>query len=136
MTHDTAPANGPSAQNAEGTPAIIDEWAIVEIMGMRKHAGRIMEVERFGSKMLRVDVPVLVSEQLSLLDRDKLATRMPISGAWVERWVTHFYGGGAIFGITPTDEQTVMAANRTDYPVGRYLPRREEHDDGPDDDPF
>ena len=35
-----------------------DEYAVVEIMGFRKHHGRISEVERFGSKMLRVDVPI------------------------------------------------------------------------------
>ena len=38
------------------------EWAIVEIMGHRKHAGRIREEERFGAKMLRVDVPTPTPE--------------------------------------------------------------------------
>ena len=34
------------------------EWAIVEVLGHRKHAGRVREEERFGAKMLRIDVPV------------------------------------------------------------------------------
>ncbi len=34
------------------------EWAIVEIFGHRRHAGRAREEERFGAKMLRIDVPV------------------------------------------------------------------------------
>ena len=35
-----------------------DEWAIVEVMGHRQHAGRISEVTRFGAVLLRVDQPV------------------------------------------------------------------------------
>ena len=34
------------------------EWAIVEIFGHRRHAGRTREEERFGAKMLRIDIPV------------------------------------------------------------------------------
>lgn len=34
-----------------------EEWAIVEIMGHLRRAGRISEIERFGAKLLRVDVP-------------------------------------------------------------------------------
>lgn len=31
------------------------KYAVVEIFGHRRHVGRILEVERFGIKMLRVD---------------------------------------------------------------------------------
>ena len=34
-----------------------EEWAIVEVMGHRQHAGRISEVTRFGAVLLRVDQP-------------------------------------------------------------------------------
>ena len=34
------------------------EWAIVEVFGHRRHAGRTREEERFGAKLLRVDIPV------------------------------------------------------------------------------
>ncbi len=45
----------------EAQPTTVDaepkfEWAIVEIFGHRRHAGRTIEEERFGAKMLRVDV--------------------------------------------------------------------------------
>ncbi|TIR88700.1 MAG: hypothetical protein E5X19_22515, partial [Mesorhizobium sp.] len=33
------------------------EWMMVEIFGHRSHWGRGIEVERFGAKMLRIDVP-------------------------------------------------------------------------------
>jgi len=59
------------------------EWAIVEIMGHRKHFGRIREVEQFGAKMMRVDVPT---------DGDP-ATK---------GWTTHFYTGASIFSLTYT----------------------------------
>ena len=76
-----------------------EEWARVEIMGHRQHYGRISEAERFGSKMLRVDVP----------------TEDP------DVYETHFYGGASIFGITPTTEATARAyASR--YRPAPYTP--------------
>lgn len=34
-----------------------EEWAVVEILGHRSHAGRISELNRFGAHMLRIEVP-------------------------------------------------------------------------------
>lgn len=68
------------------------QWAIVEIFGHRKHAGRTREEERFGAKMLRIDVPV---------DGD------PLKG-----WTTIYYGGASIFSFGLTDEASVMRANK------------------------
>ena len=68
------------------------EWMFVEIMGHRSHWGRTREIECFGTKMLRVDVPI---------KGDPAA----------HGWKTHFYGGTAIFSITLTDEETVMKKN-------------------------
>lgn len=65
------------------------EWAIVEIFGHRRHVGRAREEERFGSKLLRIDVPEIQPD-----------------GSKV--WASHFYGGSSIFSFTPTDEATVM----------------------------
>ena len=39
-------------------------WAQVEIFGHRRHYGRISEVERFGAKLLRVDVPIATEAPL------------------------------------------------------------------------
>jgi len=68
------------------------EWMLVEIMGHRSHWGRTREEERFGTKMLRIDVPIKGDPA-------------------VHGWSTHFYGGTAIFSITLTDESTVMLKN-------------------------
>ena len=102
---------------ADGTQEPATEWAVVEVYGHRRHAGRIVDHERFGAKMLRVDVPTI-----EIVD----------GAAQLTGWTTHFYGGGAIFSMTPTDEATVMRMNRPYAPASRYsLPAP---DDGADDD--
>ncbi len=87
------------------------EWAIVEIFGHRTHAGRTREEERFGTKMLRVDVPVR-------------------GDASAHGWTTHYYGGAAIFSFTLTDEDSVIRANKPYEPASRisYQPEATERD--------
>lgn len=77
------------------------EWALVEIMGFRKHAGRCREVERFGAKLLRIDVPIKGD---------------PVANGWE----THFYSGASMFSYTPTDEDSVMRANKPYESPSRY----------------
>lgn len=96
------------------------EWAIVEIFGHRKHAGRTREEERFGSKMLRIDVPSLLVDPV---EEGKVMS-------WsVEKWTTFYYGGASIFSFTLTDEATVMRASRPYIPASRYLPPPVDDDD-------
>lgn len=102
-------------ETAAETVAPIDEafeWAIVEIMGHRKHAGRMREEERFGAKMCRIDVPTLVA--------DPIEEGTPMSWS-VIGWVSHCYGGPAIFSVTLTDVATVMRINRPYASASRYL---------------
>ena len=96
-----------------------DEYAIVEIFGHRRHAGRIQEVERFGTRMLRIDVPT--------------------DGDFARGFVTHLYGGASIFSLIATDRASVEAANAPYRPPGRLTYK----DDGArgaqepaDDEPF
>lgn len=77
------------------------EWALVEIMGHRSHWGRAREIERFGAKMIRVDVPIN-------------------GDAAANGWASHFYGGSSIFGYTPTDEASVMRANKPYERASRF----------------
>lgn len=81
-TGDVRPQAGPDADGWE--------WAIVEVFGHRRHVGRSREEEKFGSKLCRIDVPVLGPGEGEIT------------------WSSHFYSGGSIFSYTPTDEQTVM----------------------------
>src|SRR5271154_867377 len=78
----------------EAAAALPDRWACVEIFGHRRHYGRISEVEQFGTKMLRVDVPT--------------------ADAGV--FETFTYGGAAIFGITPVTEESARAWAERDRP--------------------
>lgn len=90
------------------------EYAIVEIMGHRRLAGRILEVERFGTKMLRIDVPK--------------------EGDFAKGFVSQFYGGPSIFCVTPTNLATVYKENKPFEPARRYIASRSDEDD--DDRPF
>lgn len=80
----------PRTGAAETTP-VEERYAVVEIFGHRKHVGRVMEVERYGAKMLRVDVPK--------------------DGDFALGYETHFYSGAAIFGETPCTLAMVKKAN-------------------------
>lgn len=76
------------------------EWMLVEIMGHRSHWGRAREEERFGAKMLRIDVPI----------KGDPATH---------GWATHYYSGAAIFSYVLTDEATALARNKPWEPPAR-----------------
>src|ERR1700752_4609464 len=73
------------------------EWAIVEIFGHRRHVGKAREEERFGAKMLRIDVPKIGAS------KDEVT------------WSSHYYGGSSIFSYTVTDEKTVMRYAERSY---------------------
>lgn len=89
------------------------EWAIVEIFGHRRLAGRAREEERFGAKMLRIDVP-------QKGDPD------------AHGWVSHYYGGSSLFSYTPTDEATALRANRPYDAPSRYALAAPDDENGED----
>jgi hypothetical protein len=103
--------DAPTAQTEQQPAPTIEEqppeYAIVEIMGHRKHAGRIYDVERFGAKMVRIDVPT--------------------EGDFAKGYTTHFYSGPSIFSITPTDLATVLKMNKPWEPA--RLSRWRDEDD-------
>lgn len=97
-----------------------DSWAIVEIMGHQRFAGRVTEQTVGGCSFVRIDVPPI---------DDKPA-------------FTKLFGQAAIFSITPTDEQTAVraAASFRTRPVEIYelpprtaLPQYNEEDDDHED---
>lgn len=65
-----------------------EEWAIVELFGHIKRAGRISEETRFGAALLRIDIPV---------------------GESGEDFVTEYRGGSAIFSLRPTTEEVARS---------------------------
>ncbi len=93
-----------------------DTWAIVELFGHSKLAGRVTEQSIAGGTFLRVDVPELAGRP----------------------GFTRFYGAGAIYSLTPVDEalarrvaQALSPRPVTVYGVvlpERQLPSPEEED--------
>jgi len=89
-----------------------DEWAIVELFGHQKIAGKVSEAAMAGGAFLRVDVPTT--------DRQPGYTR--------------FFGPGAIYSINPAAEALVKqwCERNTTAPVSRYeFPQLAEKVDGP-----
>jgi hypothetical protein len=104
-----------------------ESWAIVDLMGHVRYAGRVTEEERFGAKIGRVDVPTA-------------------DGGWT----TVFFGGASVYRLIPTTEEVArVAAIRTQpepvhawelprqaidpptslrHPDGEEDPRYEDHD--------
>ncbi len=70
------------------TNKTFDQWAIVEIMGHQRYAGRVTEQAIGGTSFVRVDVPVS--------DKTEPFTKL--------------FGSGAIYALTIVDEETARAA--------------------------
>lgn len=103
------------------TPEAFEGFAIIELMGRNVIAGYCSQELVAGVAMLRVDVPA-VEERPAF---------------------TKFFSGGAIYAITPTDEETAQTAAtrlRTRpvdlwiVPERKSLPAPVEQDDDCDDD--
>lgn len=95
--------------------AAYEGWAILELMGHRRRAGRVAEVEMFGGKLLRIDIPAGDGE------------------------VTEFYGATSIYSLRPATEEVARRAAgqlgdpRPVQPVDyRLSPPRDEFADDPD----
>jgi hypothetical protein len=100
---------------------IFEGWAILELMGHRRLAGYVQQVELAGASFLRLDVPgTLIGDALR-----------------EEPEATQFYAPGAVYCLTPCVESLAreFAASQRPRPVNEWdLPRRPQltpaaHDD-------
>jgi hypothetical protein len=80
-------------------------WALVELFGHNRIAGRVTEAEIGAGALIRVEVP-------AVKDKDPL---------------TKYYNVKAIYGITPVDEATArrMAESIDSAPINAYSLERE-----------
>lgn len=96
-------------------------WAVVEVMGHKRLAGRCCEVNIAGAGMLRVDVPETVHERQALGPVDA-PQRMTKAG------YTQFIGGASIYRLTHCTEEVAVAAahelERYNDPLPVALPRQ------------
>ena len=75
----------------------LESWAVVELLGHVRLAGRISEEERFGSKMGRIDVP-------------------QNDGSFC----TQYFGGGSVYRISPCTEEVARAVAKRSQPEPAY----------------
>jgi len=86
-------------------------WAILELMGHRRLAGHVSEVEIAGHGMLRLDVPSLPYEEID-------------SSVWPREDIvaTQFYSPASLYCLTPTTEDVArkLAASLRPTPAQRW----------------
>jgi hypothetical protein len=75
-----------------------DQWAIVELMGHVRIAGRVREVELFGSKQGRCDIP-------------------DSNGGFT----TQYFNGSSLYRLTPTTEEIARNVAKSNQPEPVYL---------------
>jgi hypothetical protein len=86
--------------------AAFEGWALVELMGHRQRVGLVREVEMFGGKFLRIDIPYESGE------------------------ITEYYGASALYALRPCSEEIARDSVRQLYdprpvqPVSYRLERR------------
>jgi hypothetical protein len=80
-------------------------WAILEIMGHRQVAGYVTDVELFGAKMARIDIPEIPASAASESENGFRYPALPGVPAF-----TQYYGGSSVFCMTPTTEAVARAA--------------------------
>lgn len=98
-----AAARAVEATTPGGAP--FRSWAILELMGHRRMAGLVSDVELFGSRMVRIDIP----------------SAPP---------VTQYYGGASIYCLTPTDEETCRRTVERAASYSLQLGPGDDADDG------
>jgi len=73
----------------------LETWAVVELMGRIKIAGKVTEESHFGVVMLRLDIPEVDGRPEH----------------------TEFYGGTALYRVTPCDEQIARLVLQQNHPA-------------------
>lgn len=93
-----------------------EAWVVIELLGHRRHAGRVSEQQIAGATFLRVDIPLNNGQDL-----------------------TQFYGPGSVYCITPVTEEVArsVARNNQPQPIHQWeLPSRVDSHVSGDDTPY
>lgn len=132
-------------------------WAICELMGHVRLAGRLTEEEKFGTKMGRLDIPTTKPCTCPNAKRtDAMAESIPCpkchGAGFINSFVSQFFGGSSVYRITIVTEEVARHVCKQaspapvspwDFPKqtaatvaapGGSNPRRPEYDDDRDDD--
>jgi hypothetical protein len=103
----------------ETTP---DTWAIVELMGHYRIAGRLSEEEKFGCKMGRVDIPTL--EKCACQHASHETPESPnvkcvecLDSGFVKGFITQYFGGASVYKISIVSEEVARHTSRSTSPA-------------------
>ena len=133
-----------------------DQWAIVELMGHVRVAGKVTEVELFGAKMGRIEIPRSVScprcaSSGLIVPPSEAATGLTDTCPECdgdrsrEAWTTQFFGGGSVYRLTPCGEAEARAVaahcqvqpiHAWEMPRGLPAPTTHDDDDCDDETPY
>ena|SRR5579871_3085718 len=122
--------------------SVSDQWAILELMGHVRLAGRITEEERFGCKLGRIDIPrgpkadCLACKGTGLVGDKAQSHRCQMPDC--NGFTTQYFSGSSIYRLTPTTEEIARRVAVTGQPEPVHpwtlsLPSPSHEDD--DDDP-
>jgi hypothetical protein len=89
-------------------------WALVEQMGFRRTVAKVREVEMFGTKMLRMDVPIG-----DTLDGE---------------FTTRFAGGPSLYQVTPLSDEVALDSVKRQGDPRPVKPTSYQVEDHSDDD--
>lgn len=81
---------------------------MVELMGHRQRGGYVKDIEMFGGKLLRIDIPIDI-----------------------EKSVTEFYGCSSIYALRPCTEEIVRDHIKRSYNADLRPVRQLEYRDAP-----
>lgn len=97
-------------------------WAIVELMGHVRLAGRLSEEERFGAKIGRLDIPT--TEKCGCPNAQKTSAETPTvpcerchGAGYLHAFVTQYFGGSSVYRITVVSEDVARHVARSTQPA-------------------
>ncbi|MFO0806058.1 MAG: hypothetical protein U0791_23380 [Gemmataceae bacterium] len=102
-----------SATEPVAEPAV---WAVVELMGHVKLAGRLTEEEKFGAKLGRIDIPTGKPCSLADCESHQIAPDACPECHGAETFITKFFGGGSIYSVTIVSEAVARHIAKKSHP--------------------
>ena len=101
-------------------PEKFESWAIVELMGHRRIAGRVSEQVIGGQALLRIDVcecPEIPSKEVVRWGEKHVTEALPAIPAY-----TQFYGVSSVYCLSPTTEEiaTRVTQQQRERPVALF----------------
>jgi hypothetical protein len=99
-----------------------ETWAIVELMGHVRLAGRLSEEEKFGSKIGRLDIPT--AEKCTCPNAARESVESPTvpcekccGSGIVRTFITQYFGGGSVYRISIVSEDVARHVSRSTTPA-------------------